>query len=326
MADLHFEKGKICRLAWSVPISKGKWYVGVTCKGCKNPILILDDPSKGGTPPSIKGEGLFSIVCHDCGTDTFYGTDEWKQFRATEDRPHFQHKRPEPSGRPRQPFLPKHEGNKPTFGIGALEQRPEAAQVIARCIAYWTDVEAQTARLLATILKANTEPAIALYLSLQNARAKADAMNAAAEATLTDDDQDLFHALLAYKRSVEKERTALAHGIFGISASIPSGVVWLSTTHYAQYQANVSLHGVTDALYREHLENCFVYELGDLETIAREIENLHRVIGWIAGYFSSNDESWRATRYRQLCSEPRLSKELERLRKDRKSEPAAQTE
>jgi hypothetical protein len=63
-----------------------------------------------------------------------------------------------------------------------------------------------------------------------------------------------------------------------------------------------------------------VYEIGDLEKIAREVENLSHVIRAVVGYLGSDDASWRASRLPQLCSEPRLEAELARLRQRRKDE------
>lgn len=138
-------------------------------------------------------------------------------------------------------------------------------------------------------------------------------MDAAAITTLSADDFRLDEALMSFKASVEKHRTKLAHGIFGITSKCKSGVVWIDTTRYAQYGAKVSLHGVIDELYKEHLSHCRVYELGDLETIAREIEDLHAQIGFFTGYLGSSDAAFRAKRYLELCAEPRVQKELDRL-------------
>jgi hypothetical protein len=66
------------------------------------------------------------------------------------------------------------------LGPGTLAERPRAAAIIAQCITEWTEVELQTARLLAAMLNADSQPAIALYLSLANARAKREALDAIA--------------------------------------------------------------------------------------------------------------------------------------------------
>jgi len=315
---LHLPKGRVFRLAFGPSIKKGDWYIGVKCHECGKPILVLEDAAQGQYPPDFTGEGKLSIPCRSCEGDDVYEGSEVTNFRATFSSRSFRDERPEPSGSPRQPLLPKHGKARVTFGIGALEQRPDAAKIIARCIAYWTAVESNTANLLATILKANSEPAVAVYLSLQNNRAKRDVMFAAAEATLTPPDLRLFQAVMAYREAIEKERNALAHGVFGISNTIKTGVVWVDTATDARHRALVGLHGATEELQEAQRKKCFVYEVGDLETIAREIENLETQIGFLSGYLSASDPTFRAIRYPQLCSEPRIRRELDRM--DKKKE------
>jgi len=322
MAAIHLPKGRIFRLAFGPSIKKGEWYLGVKCRDCGKPILLFDDPSNGQQAPQFEGEGKLSIPCRSCDSDTLYDGVAVTNYRATFASRSFRDERPEPSGSPRQPLLPKYSKAKVTFGIGALEQRPEAAKIIARCIAYWTEVEANTATLLATLMKATTEPAAAVYLSLQNNRAKRDVLFAAAESTLVAADLRLFQAVMSYREAIEKERNALAHGVFGISNSIKTGVVWIDTATNARHRVLVGVHGVTDELQEAQRKKCFVYEVGDLETIAREIEKLEQQIGFLWGYLGAADPVFRANRYLELCAEPRIKRELDII--DQKGAPRAQ--
>lgn len=306
------QKDRVYRLSFGPSIKKGQWYLGVLCHSCAKPILVLEDKTNGN-PSKFLGEGKFSIPCRGCDDDSLYSAGEMKPFKATFSAKSFRELRPNPSGSPRQPLLPKYKGAKISFGIGALEQRAEAAAIISRCVAYWTYVEASTARLLATVMKATTEPAVAVYLSLKNNTAKHDALEAAAEFTLDDDDTLLFQAIMAYRSTVEKARNALAHGIFGISNKIPTGVIWVNTTTYTQHQAYVDLQGISDDQSAALYNKCFVYQVGDLETIARDIENLDVQISAFTGYLLADDPAFRATRYPQLCAEPNVQRELQTL-------------
>ena len=181
----------------------------------------------------------------------------------------------------------------------------------------WTYVETANARLLATLMGANTETAVAVYLSFKNTVTKNDAMQAAAEIRLSADDMLLFRALMAYKNSVEKERNALAHGSFGVSNNIPDGIVWSHPTTQAYHQAMVEVRGVTRDLTSKLYASCFVYLVGDLETLALEIEDLEAQISSFVGYLGSADPTFQAARYPQLCAVPRVAKEIKTLiRKD----------
>lgn len=324
MADILLEKGRKFRLAFRPSIKKGQWYYGVSCKNCDRAILFLVDNTNGGDAPRFVGEGRISTPCDFCGHDDHYQTQEIKQFQADHDKSSHVDHRPAPSNSPRQPLLKRQSQAVVTFGVGAIEYRPVAAQILARCVAYWTNVECQLARLLAVILKANTEPAIAMYLSLRNARAKTEALTAAAKLTLDESDYELLLALMQCKNSTEKERNDLVHGVFGISNDIPDGLIWMSTTDYTTHLAKVEPLGLTPDQSAFVRKRSFVYEVGDLETIARKIEELNNVIGFFLGYLKSGDPAWRAQRYTQLCNEPLLSIELTRLRlhqKNGKEEP-----
>lgn len=285
--------------------------MGVICKTCKKPIYFLNDHSNGNPSPFV-GEGKLSIPCQKCDDDSIYEPSDVGPFQATYSAKSFKDSRPEATGGKRTPLLPKYRKAKVTFGIGALEQRPEAALGIAKCIAYWTYVESANARLLARLIGANTETTVAVYLSFKNTVTKNEAMQAAAELQLSADDMLLFRALMAYKNSVEKERNALAHGIFGVSNSVKDGVIWANPTTQTNHQAMVEVRGVTEEITAKLYQSCFVYLVGDLETLALEIEDLERQISSFVGYLGA-DPSFRATRYPQLCAEPRVAKEVQTI-------------
>lgn len=311
MTAVSLSEGRIYRLAFPPSIKKGNWYLGVICRTCKKPIYCLDNASNGNPHPII-GKGKLSIPCQKCDDDSIYEASDVQSFQATYSAKSFKDSRPKATGGKRTPLLPKYRKAKVTFGIGALEQRPEAALGIAKCIAYWTYVESANARLLARLIGANTETAVAVYLSFKNTVTKNEAMQAAAELQLSTDDMLLFRALMAYKNSVEKERNALAHGIFGVSNSIKDGVIWANPTTQTNHQAMVEVRGVTEEITAKLYQSCFVYLVGDLETLALEIEDLERQISSFVGYLGS-DSSFRATRYPQLCAEPRVAKEVQTI-------------
>src|ERR1700722_10175401 len=130
---------------------------------------------------------------------------------------------------PRQPFSTKFPGARVELGPHHLASRPLASSLIAQCIAWWTEVELSTAVLLARMLKANTEPVVALYFSLTNERAKREAMTSIAESTFNAEDMRLFSAIILLKKSLEGQRNDLAHGLFGITDRDDEGVAWIST-------------------------------------------------------------------------------------------------
>lgn len=313
MATISLPDGSIFRVGFPDTITAGEWYLGVLCRDCNVPILSF---KVGPSPLQFVGDGKLSIPCPHCPCDAEYGAGDLRRFKAEATVPSFRANRPEPANSPRQPLLPKYNKARVTLGIGAIEQRPEAALIVARCITYWSNVEAATARLLAAVMKANTEPSVAVYLSLQNNRAKRDAMFAAAKAVLSKDELRLFSAVMAFRQSVEKSRNDLAHGIFGYSRDI-DGLVWIETSDYLKYAIEMELHK-SSAIARANIyAKCFVYEIGTLENIAREIETLEHVINQLSGYLREDSVPIRVPLYGWLSQQPRVRKELDLL--DRKN-------
>jgi hypothetical protein len=229
-------------------------------------------------------------------------------IQSDESRPGFREKRPQANGGGRQPLraLPQYKNAIPIFGVGAIEHRPVAAQIVARCITHWTIVEASSADLLAVMLKANTEPAIALYLTLQNARAKSDALEAISATTLKAQDLKLVRALLTHKTSVEKRRNDLAHGVFGVSNTIPDGLMWITTTDYSHYNARRIGIEMTDELTEWLKDHIFVYEIGALETLAREIEALEKIITETVNYLRLSEPDQKAAKFAELSASLKL--------------------
>ena len=138
---------------------------------------------------------------------------------------------------PRKP-LPENASKLWSIGPEALVRRPEHAGAIGRCLGLWTDVELQMAIVLAVLLKANTEAAIAVYLILRRGSARSDAIMAAAKATLDKRDQELISAVLTVHKSVEAERNSLAHGCWGTCNKIPDSVLWVDVADNANFVAD----------------------------------------------------------------------------------------
>jgi hypothetical protein len=322
---LLLAEGSLYRLARPPQVTKGQWYFIVTCKGCSKPIYLVNDPFNGVDPHRFVGSGQISTPCTRCRTDTTYSAQEVSSIQSAEDIAARTPSRREPSNMSRQPIATRYPNVKPTFGPGFLEDRPQAAALVARCVALWTEVEVQLANLLAEMLRANTEPAIALFLTIQNSRIQGAVLDAVAQVVLTDaKEYELFCALMNYRKSVEKERNDLAHGCFGGADEIAEGVAWIDPIHLTSHGIKMRATGVTSEAISSLRSKTFVYELADLETVACNIEDLHKQLGFFSGYlFSYRDgaqdgPSWRAMRYPQLCAEPRIAQELSKFREGQK--------
>jgi len=307
------------RLSFHPTIIKDGWYFGVYCHKCSNAIHSLENMVRSPLPPQFIGKALFSIPCYHCGHDDLYEISELVSQISSENRQSFKDKRPAPNRNNKQPYLPTFKKYKVNIGIEAIELLPEISMVVARIISNWTLVETQLSRFLSICLGANTEPSVALYLSLKNSRAKKDALEAVVSLTLQQQDQELFYATMRWKEAVEKSRNDIAHGVFGASLQTRDHLFWISTGDYAIHsvavQSQIQKGTNAQGLYKR----LFVFEIGSLERIAREIESLFHFLGFFGGYLTSSDPDWRRDRYPHLCSEPRVAEELRNLRERQKT-------
>lgn len=294
------------------PVVKGGWYYVVTCKGCGQLIYLLDDPSQGRRPVRMVGDGEISVACQRCQHDDLYPAAGLRSVQSSEDVKGARPQRIATSPASRKPLWRTFPKAKATFGVGYIEDRPAAAAIVGRIVTAWADIEIQCARLLAELMGTNVPAAAAVFGSLRSSRAQNDALTAAADTVLSDQDGELFAAHMARRSSLEKERNDLAHGCFGVSAAIRDHVIWVAQTDYISFTA-----GALDADGFRRRQ--FVYELGTLERIAQEIEEFYNQLGSFRGYLSARHDggrgaAFRAERYPQLCSQPHIQTALDRIR------------
>src|SRR3990167_4037945 len=301
------------------PVLKGNWYYALNCKGCGELIYVLDDASNGSKKVRVQGDGDLSVPCRRCTHDDLYSVNDLHVVQAIDSFPSSYPEREVISGGARKPISRSYPNAKVTMGVGYIEDRPKAAALVGRIVTSWADIEIQATRLLAELMGANIPQVAAVFGSLRNSRSKSDALIAAAEAVLNEEDLLLFHAYIVRKASIEKERNDLAHGCFGVSVSIPDHIVWVAQSDFLAFTAAHKANHKTFELR----EKQFVYELGTLERIAQEIAEFYNQLGFLTGYLTArhdgtNGEVFRAQRYLELCDQPHIKEAISSMKAKKK--------
>ncbi len=223
---------------------------------------------------------------------------------------------------PRQPFFRTYPTADYTLtqSSSALEDRPWAAILMARCVAAWTDAELQLAYLLANLMQINTEAAVAIYFALPNSRAKATILNTGAEFCLKEDspERELYNVIMDMRESAESQRNALAHGHLGTSLDVPDSILWIASKDYLRFLIDSKMAWPKFADDTNFRKKIYFYTSDDLQDIELEISDFEEAVQQFNWYFSWPHGPQRDELYQKLCALPRVSKALSPLRMDRK--------
>jgi hypothetical protein len=204
-----------------------------------------------------------------------------------------------------------------------IDQRPEHAKIVGQCLTVWPEVEVNMALLLAILMKANSDAAVAVYLSLRTGRARQDAMNAAAEATLGPEDLGLFGAIMLVYRAAEGQRNDIAHGNWGICDKIEDGVIWVESKHYSHWLISELRRDEMDVSeYGELARHLFVYKKNDFSDTLSIISDVRRILAdfmWYLRRDQMHDGVPSDVLFLQLCIQPRIAQAIAQMQTKKNS-------
>lgn len=216
---------------------------------------------------------------------------------------------------PRQPYLPTF--SNVAFAVGALatKDRPDLCAAIGRCIAIWGQVDNEMGNLFGLLLKADSDGAIEVFLTLRRTSHQLEAIRAAAPHTLSGDNLQTCLAIVKVYASLEKERNALAHGCFGVSADDPSILFWVDIKDHVHFQTEVlaaELRG--EPITNPHArlkEKLFVYRLNDLYDIYEQMERFWYNVFYFNGFLRRSSDAGMIERHKQIRLDPRIQAAFE---------------
>ena len=228
---------------------------------------------------------------------------------------------------PRQSFEPlrrKLPGGHVEIGTPALGQRPELETIICHCLMEWPNAESEMGLLLGQLLGIHNTAALAVFQSLRRASNQRQAIEAAAKLVLNEKDLELLTAMLDVHKKIEKERTALSHGHFGVYDKLRDAILWLSTQHYIEMKAKWFLANivVTEQSKQDFFSGISVYRSSDLLSIFEDIKYLGLMwvlaINWLRTPMPQHDKL-----YLHICDEPHIRQVLETFRRknNREAQP-----
>jgi hypothetical protein len=218
---------------------------------------------------------------------------------------------------PRQPLLNVKPKARVRFAANALGERPALAALVGECIGFWSQLEAQLAILLSSIMRAETAIASAVFLSIRNSRAQREALAAAAQIGLQGRELEMFSAISLVYQPLDAQRTDLAHGLFAVSDDLPEAIVWVDakdfTRQHVQEWADFwknpfgpSFSAVDEALKPK----LFIYRENDLIGLRNEISEFWRAVFLFHVHLRVPNEE----QFQSLYNAPPIQQALTRLR------------
>jgi hypothetical protein len=211
----------------------------------------------------------------------------------------------------RQPFLPTHDGSPFQVGASLIERIPRLAEVVGRIAINWSGVEVQLSLVLGSMPGVENAAAVAVFLSLRNHRAQRDALRAAADKTLTDEDPEILEAILARHEELDGQRNNVVHGIWGLSEATPDGIIWSSQQSHANmlitdYHMSTTGQLTNDSREANMTKDLFVVRLDDLDALNRDIMALDRSVGSFHTYLRYRSDPAGRHAYQELASDPAI--------------------
>jgi hypothetical protein len=193
---------------------------------------------------------------------------------------------------PRQPFRRVYPKAAWAFGSKTLSQRPKLAALVGDCIATWSAVELNVALMMALLLRANTEPAIALFSTLRHSRTQQEALLAVANTVLDDERFEVSSVDVALHYAAEYARQEAAAVAIAVGEPIPKPA--------------------------DLADRIFFYKETDLEALLEEMAIFYRISSSLMHHLSrAMDHPADYEELRQICAEPLMQRELLRMRGER---------
>jgi hypothetical protein len=214
------------------------------------------------------------------------------------------------------PALPK--GGMITIGGPALGQRPALEALIAKSIMTFSVAEAEMSLVLGQLLGTNNDAALAVFQTLRRASNQREAISAASEiALLQEGEHELVAAMLDVHKSIEAERTALAHGNFGVIDSLPDAILWMTSKDYVHLKARLHLRNevLTEEIKNGFYASLSYYRKPDLESVYEATKFCAAMWPDAVNWLRSRDPR-RAELFHLLRSQSRIAEALNKPRRE----------
>jgi hypothetical protein len=178
----------------------------------------------------------------------------------------------------------------------------------------WSYVDNELGGLFGILLGADSEAAHRVFLILRRWSHQREALEAAAEGRLSNDEMTVYRSLIVDYRTLEAQRNDLGHGCFGMCPDDEDLLFVISVQHHVLWQADIlpkHLKGEIPVDSHEGLkQHLYVYRMSDLDALHRRMERLWWDMFYFNGYLRSPRDSGRLAEFRRLFESPRIQQHM----------------
>jgi hypothetical protein len=196
-----------------------------------------------------------------------------------------------------------------------MDFSPEVGKLVAEVIAQWSEIEFIQGTLLAYILDAEPQTAVAMYLSVNSPQARESLIDSAAHTKLSVSEYNLFAIVTGHAKSVCGHRNRMAHWAWATSRDIPQGTLLLINPQ-SKIRMQVAITSGPFLLdHRPSPEDIYLVDAEGVKRVIRDIIQARKFLGRLSGcLWKRNSDSKRALFRQQLSSEPAIRVLLDNLK------------
>lgn len=208
----------------------------------------------------------------------------------------------------RQPYLPHFSHLDFAVGSGVLDNRPELAACLGRCIAVWSYADNEMGHLLGILLETDAPVAQEVFGQLRRSAKQVEVLEIAARHKLVDRELELFNTIVRAYKYLENERNCLAHGCFGVASNDESVLFWLAVKDHVEFQTTVlskMANGIDVEDPHEHLrKRMYVYKSSDLSGIEDDMKSFRKLAGQFNVYLRFKTVPSRSEKLAEMEKSP----------------------
>lgn len=211
-------------------------------------------------------------------------------------------------------------------GIFGTDISDRLAALIGRCVCAATEVEVHLSLTMGSLLGVENPASVAVFATLRNARARRDALLAAATHSLDQELFEIFRAIIVVYERLDSTRNDIVHGVWGYIADVDDSALWCKSQDAAVWHINDYHRGASGSLTSEWrndqwFQYVYLWSHKDIEEDIKNIKYLSAIVGNFHACLRYRDEPAGDSARRQLDNEPLLQKALEELRTAQKAKP-----